>query len=176
MHGRYDLTNMSDDVIYYQFSRSKIERLDFTHFLSLYGPDKLPAGRALRALMNTMLFGIEGWDDSPREIHSIPEVRKFYTAFHEAWPNWLYFCNLESESLSIMILCCLPSLTAIKVKGNPVVAVNYDRLELLKFLKRDFLPMNVICERAGMFEDRIYHRTKAVFKYFDLPFDVAPPR
>jgi hypothetical protein len=126
--------------------------------------------------MNTMLFGIEGWDDDPREIHSIPEVRKFYSAFHAAWPNWLYFCNLETESLSMMILCCLPSLTAMKVEGNPVIAVNYDRLELLKFLKQDFLPMNVICERAGMFEDRIYDRTKAVFEYFNLPFDVAPPR
>lgn len=31
--------------------------------------------------------------------------------------------------------------------------------------------MNLICERAGMFEDRIYLRTKAVFEYFGLPFD-----
>ena len=31
--------------------------------------------------------------------------------------------------------------------------------------------MNLMCERAGMFEDRIYDRTKAVFKNFGLPFD-----
>jgi len=35
--------------------------------------------------------------------------------------------------------------------------------------------MNVMCERSGMFEDRIYDRTKSVFGYFDLPFDAAPP-
>ncbi len=35
-------------AIFYQFSRSEVERSDFSHFLSLYGPDKLPTGRRLR--------------------------------------------------------------------------------------------------------------------------------
>jgi hypothetical protein len=38
---------MEHDLIFYQFSRSKVERCDFTHFLSLYAPDKLPEGHAL---------------------------------------------------------------------------------------------------------------------------------
>jgi len=37
------------------------------------------------------------------------------------------------------------------------------------------MPMNLMCEQASMFEDRIYDRTKAVFEYFGLPFDVEPP-
>ena len=32
---------MEGDVIFYQFSRSKVEECDFSHFLSLYAPDKL---------------------------------------------------------------------------------------------------------------------------------------
>ncbi|MGA2865207.1 MAG: hypothetical protein ABSF95_12090 [Verrucomicrobiota bacterium] len=36
------------DLIFYQFSRSKVERGDFHHFLGLYAPDKLPAGRRVR--------------------------------------------------------------------------------------------------------------------------------
>jgi hypothetical protein len=55
------------------------------------------------------------------------------------------------------------------------VAVVCNPLDLLNFLKRDFLPMNLMCERAGMFEDRIYDRTKQIFEYFGLPFDVEPP-
>lgn len=31
---------------------------------------------------------------------------------------------------------------------------------------------NEMCERAGMSERQIYERTKAVFGYFNLPFDV----
>ena len=166
---------MEHDLIFYQFSRSKVERGDFRHFLSLYGPDKLPDGRPLRDLMNKFVFGIEGWDDDPREIHTIPEIRRFYSAFHEAWPYWLYFCNLEVDTLRAMTMCCLPSINVMQVTGEIQVAVTCEPLDLLNFIKRDFMPMNLMCERAGMFEERIYGRTKAVFEYFNLPFEDEPP-
>ena len=166
---------MDGDFIIYQFSRSKVERGDFLHFLSLHSPDKLPTGRRLRAMMNSMVFCVEGWDGDPREIHSIPEVRKFYTTFHEAWPYWLYFCNLDVDTLRTMVCCCLPSLTAIKVDDQPNVKVQFDPLALLEFFKRGFGPMNAMCERAQMFEHLIYDRSKAVFEYFGLPFDAPPP-
>lgn len=166
---------MERDLIFYQFSRSKVERGDFSHFLNLYAPDKLPEGRRLRDMMNGFVFGIEGWDNDPREIHTIPEIRKFYSAFHEAWPYWLYFCNLDLDTLRAMTMCCLPSINVMQQEGQVQVAVTCDPFDLLSFIKRDFMPMNLICERAGMFEERIYDRTRVVFEYFNLPFDVERP-
>ena len=163
------------DAVFYQFSRSKVERGDFSHFLSLYSPDKLPSGRRLRQMMNSFVFCIEGWDDDEREIHSIPEIRRFYSAFHEAWPYWLYFCNLDTDTLRTMTMCCMNSLTAIKVDGSPQVQVEYEPMELLQFLARDLNHMNAMCDRGEMFESLIYDRSKAVFEYFGLPFDAAPP-
>ncbi len=162
---------MGQELVIYQFSRSRVGACDFKHFLDLYAPEKLPTGRQLRELMNSLTFVVEGFDDDPREIHSIPEVRRFYGAFRDAWPYWLYFCSLETEGLLMMVLCCLPSMAALKVDAEPGVKVEYDRLELLEFLRADFGPMNAMCERAGMFEDRIRQRTKSVFGYFDLPFE-----
>jgi hypothetical protein len=167
--------NMPGQVIFYQFSRSKVERGDFSHFLGLYGPEKLPVGRRLREMMDGMVFGIDGWPEDPREIHMIPEIRRFYAAFHEAWPYWLYFCNLEMDTLRAMTMCCLPSVNTMQREGQFRVAVTCDPLDLLKFLKRDFMPMNLMCEQAGMFEERIYNRTKALFHFFGLPFDAEPP-
>ena len=63
---------MERDLIFYQFSRSKVEQCDFTHFLSLYAPDKLPEGRALQEMMNCLVFCVEGWDNDPRETHTVP--------------------------------------------------------------------------------------------------------
>ena len=166
---------MEHDLICYQFSRDKVERGDFSPFLSLYAPDKLPTGRRLREMMNCFVFFVEGWDNDPREVQVIPEIRRFYSAFHEAWPYWLYFCNLEVDTLRAMTMCCLPSPLTIQVDGQVQVKVTCDPLDLLNFLKRDFLPMNAMCERAGMFERYIYDRTKAVFEYFSLPFDAEPP-
>jgi hypothetical protein len=161
---------MGHDLILYQFSRSKVERGEFSHFLSLYTPDKLPEGRPLRDMMNCFVFCIEGYDSDPREIHLIPEVRRFYSAFHEAWPYWLYFCNLDVDTLKAMTMCCLPDVSTTQVDGKNKVAVTFDPLDVLNFIKRDFPPMNLMCERAEMAERGIYDRSKAVFEYFGLPF------
>ena len=162
---------MGSDLIFYQFSRSKVERGDFRHFLSLYAPDKLPTGRRLREMMNCFVFCVEGWDSDPREIHMIPEIRRFYSTFHEAWPYWLYFCNLDVDTLRAMSMCCVPEITTMQVDGQTKVAVTCDPMAILNLLKHDFLPMNLMCERAEMFEERIYDRTKTVFEYFGLPFE-----
>jgi hypothetical protein len=152
-----------------------VERGDFSHFLSLYAPDKLPEGRRLRELLNRFAFCIEGWDDDTREIHMVPEIRRFYSAFHDVWPYWLYFCNLDVDTLRAMAMCCLPEVNTMQVDGRPQVAVTCDPMAILNFLKRDFLPMNLMCERAEMFERGIYERTKEVFGYFNLLFDAEPP-
>ena len=163
------------DVVFYKFSREKVERGEFSHFLGLYGPARLPAGKRLRKLMNSLIFLVEGFDDDPREVYAIPEVRKFYASFHDAWPYWLYFCNLETDALRTMVLCCLTSMAAVKVDRRPDVAVEIDRLQVLDFISTDFAPMNAMCDRAEMHEREIYDRTKAVFECFDLPFHAEPP-
>jgi hypothetical protein len=166
---------MSNDLIFYQFSRSKVERGDFSHFLSLYALDKLPTGRRLREMMNRFVFCIDGWDEDPREIHTIPEIRRFYLAFHDAWPFWLYFCSFDADNLRAMTMSCLPNVSTMQVDGKSKMAVTCNPLDLVNFLRKDFVSMNLICERAEMFERPIYDRTKRVFEYFGLPFEEEPP-
>jgi hypothetical protein len=77
----------------------------------------------------------------------------------------------------MMVMCCLESLDALKVKGQSQVKVSISPLEVVRFISGGFVPMNEMFERAGMSERQIYNRTKAVFEYFNLPFDVGtPPR
>jgi len=35
--------------------------------------------------------------------------------------------------------------------------------------------MNLVCERAGMFEARSFDWTKQLFEYYGLPFAAEPP-
>jgi hypothetical protein len=56
------------------------------------------------------------------------------------------------------------------------VQVSIEPLEILRFISGGFVPMNEMCEKAGMSERQIFDWTKAVFEYFNLPFDVPPPR
>jgi len=103
------------------------------------------------------------------------EIRRFYATFHKAWPYWLYFCNLDTDTLRAMTMCCMPSIESIQVDGQVLVKVICEPLDLVEFIKNGLMPMNLMCERAKMFENLIYDRTKAVFEYFGLPFDEPPP-
>jgi hypothetical protein len=166
---------MTPDLILYRFSREKVEGCDFSPFLSLYGSDRLPQGPALKRLLGRMVFCIDGYDLDPREICLIDEVRWFYSAFHDAWPYWLYFSDLHQDGLKIMVFCCLQTFTALKVDGKATCAVEYDPFELVQFIAHDLAFMNGLCEQAGMTEPEIFERTRAVFLYFDLPFDARFP-
>ena len=165
------------DLILYQFSRDRVEAGDAKDFLSRFGDGALPTGKKLEGMMNSVALMIDGYNHDPREIYAIPEVRTFYQQLWEVWPYWLYFCNLDTENLMMMVMCCLESLDALKVKGQSQVKVSISPLEVVRFISGGFVPMNEMFERAGMSERQIYNRTKAVFEYFNLPFDVGtPPR
>ena len=56
-----------------------------------------------------------------------------------------------------------PTSSSTKVICNP--------LEVARFISGGFVPMNELCEKAGMSERQIFDRSKAVFEYFNLPFD-----
>lgn len=161
--------------IVYQFSRDGVERGDFTAFLNRFGVDLLPSDAELASMLGSLIFTVEGYDDDPREIYTIPEVRKFYAAFHRSWPYWLYFCDLNQDGLKTMVMCCMPSLTSVGRDGRNVVAVSVEPMALLRFVAGDFGPMNTMCERAGLSERAIYDRTKEVMEFFGFPFDAPPP-
>lgn len=50
----------------------------------------------------------------------------------------------------------------------------YD-LDLIKFIERNFIPLNIMMERAYMSEMDIYNRTRKICYYFKLPFDALSP-
>jgi hypothetical protein len=163
------------ELILYQFSRDHVEASDAKDFLSRFGKRSLPTGKKLETMMNSVALMIEGYNHDPREIYAIPEVRSFYKQLWQRWPYWLYFCNLDTENLMMMVMCCLDSLDALKVQGQPQVQVQINPMEVVQFISGGFVPMNEMCERAGMSERQIFERTKAVFEYFNLPFDAGPP-
>ena len=164
------------DLICYQFSRDLVEIGDAKNFHARFGKQRLPVGKQLGAMMNSLALMIEGYDHDPREIYAIPEVRTFYQQLWRRWPYWLYFCNLDTENLMMMVMCCLDSLDALKVKGREQVKVTISPLDVVQFISGGFVPMNEMCERAGMSERQIFERTKVVFEYFNLPFDASPLR
>jgi hypothetical protein len=163
---------MDGELVLYEFTRSKVERGDFSEFLNGFSLDSLPPGRRLRQMMNSFVFCIGGYDSDPREVYSIPDVRAFYRKFHSAWPYWLYFCSLDdSDALRNMIFCRMDSFISLHVDGKDQVKLEYEGDELLALIRADFPAMIEICKRGDMFDDLIETRKRAVLDYFKLPSD-----
>jgi hypothetical protein len=168
------MSNQHDAVVVI-FSKMQVRKRKLAHFLKQYGPAVLPEGPELAAMMGTFQFLVNGWDDDSQELYAIPEIRKFYNHFHKVWPYWFFFCDLDTETLTMMTLCLMPNLQGFKRLGEPMAAVEYDPMELIRFIQKNFAPLNTMMERAGMSEMDIYHRTRDIFLYFKLPFDSPPP-
>ena len=68
----------SNDLICYQFSRDRVEAGDAKDFLSRFSKHRVPVGKQLLGVMNSVALMIDGYDTDPRETYAIPEVRAFY--------------------------------------------------------------------------------------------------
>ena len=163
------------DAVVVIFSKPQVRHCKTAHFLKTFGRAALPHGPELAAMMGKFQFLVEGWDDDPQELYAIPEVRKFYQHFHRVWPYWFYFCDLTAETLTMMTLCLLPNLSGYKRLGEPKAAVEYDPADLLRFIMKNWVPLNMMMERAGMSEMDIYNRSRDVFLHYKLPYDQPPP-
>jgi hypothetical protein len=58
---------------------------------------------------------------------------------------------------------------------EPNAAVEYDPMDLIHLVQKNFVPLNLMMERAGMSEMDIYERTRDVFLHYKLPYDSEPP-
>lgn len=163
------------DAVMVIFSKEQVRQRKIAHFLKRFGSSALPEGPELAAMMGTFQFLVDGWNDDPQELYAIQEIRKFYQHFYSAWPYWFFFCDLHTETLTMMTFCLLPNLKGFKRVGEPKAAVEYDPMDLINFITKNFGPLNAMMERAGMSEMDIYNRTRDIFLYFKLPFDAPPP-
>jgi hypothetical protein len=75
----------------------------------------------------------------------------------------------------MMTLCPLPNLNGYKRLSEPNAAVEYDPMDLIRFIQKNFMPLNEMMMRAGMSEMDIYNRTRDVFFHYKLPYDSPPP-
>lgn len=152
------------------FYREEVEQCDLRWFYLRYRTAELPVGKELHGLLGTFVFSVDGWDDDPREVYHVPEIRRFFQEHHRMWPNWLYFCSLERDNLKSMLLCCVP-VWEVPSTQKGITNVGFDLSELMGIIGQQLLWMNRLFERAGLGEAAINTRTREVFECLGLPTD-----
>ena len=97
----------------------------------------------------TLVFN--GYDDDPRELHSIPEVRKWFAKLFEAWPYWSFFASRIDETVPLVLTLLLPGETVVGEPGMVGWAFDLDKLKPLLF--EMFGYQNELIERLAIGED-----------------------
>src|ERR1017187_1224079 len=97
----------------------------------------------------TLVFN--GYDDDPRELESIPEVREWFAKLFEAWPYWSFFLSRIDQTVPLVLTLLLPGET---VAGEPgMVGWAFDLDKLKPLLLEMFGYQNELIERLEIGED-----------------------
>jgi hypothetical protein len=62
---------------------------------------------SLHRYRECLVFQVRGYDDDPRVIVEIPEIRAFFAKLCQAWPHWLWFLRrgIGAVPLLMSLLC-----------------------------------------------------------------------
>jgi hypothetical protein len=149
-------------AIFYFFERDIVETCDFAEFLEQFHLDRWPPGQALAQLEGRLNLFINGYDDDPRQLYEIPEVRRFYYSLFDVWPYWLYFCQFN-QNLLLMMICRWAGYRNL----NEIVSIRsvLDDDALNRFAHEALPSMNDAFERAELPEASIESRCRDFFEF-----------
>ncbi len=97
----------------------------------------------------TLVF--HGYDNDPREIAAIPEVREWFVKLFAAWPYWSFFASRVDQTVPLILTLLLSGET---VPGEPgMVGWSFDLDELKPLLFKMFEHQNELIERLDIDEE-----------------------
>ncbi len=95
-----------DQFIVVEFKRDEIERGDLRRVYDILS-GLTATKEAAEFGEGKLMFFFSGWDEDPREISEIPEIRRWFVRLTEVFPYWMHFVEKQGSTLShvLMLLC-----------------------------------------------------------------------
>ena len=143
------------EPIYLVFSREQIELQDISEPLQVL---RQLAGNPETAVASCgqISLVIDGYNNDPRELFEIPEVRRYIKALDEMWPYWFFFLSQADDSIKIVESCLCDSIEV--VPG--VTSVDTEQLNTC--LIRHFSAMNHYCESINLPDSKIEELSEGI--------------
>ena len=135
------------EPIFLMFSRRQVETCDIDEPLQFLHRIAASSSEALKYCGRISLM-VDGYNDDPRELYEIPEVRIFISRIDKQWPYWFFFLSQADDSIKLLESCLSNTIEVI-----PGVA-SFDFEQMEQTLARHFGAMNRLCETLGVPEDK----------------------
>ncbi len=154
-----NLLQKSADTLLLVVAREDIESQELSGPLAVL--NRLRVTKSLmRDSQDKVDLSVFGYDNDPRELWEILEVRAWMRMLDEEFPYWFFFLSKHLPGLAFITfaLCEFQK----RADGKFVL----DKQSLANFIRRHFVAMNEICESLGFSEDKIRSLSDAVFSYY----------
>lgn len=158
---KFDLRPGVTEPVILMVSRRQVEADDLDSVLASVKPFQATREDA-KLYRGQMTLVVDGYNDDPRELVDVPEVRAFLRRLASAWPHWAYFLNQVDDSLKLMVSCAAGS----GFPGRGAVVLDPDRLGVV--LNRAFAGMNELFDRYDFPESELDALTHGVFESLGL--------
>lgn len=136
------------EPVFLMFSRRQVETSDIDEPLQfLRGLTANP--RAALEYCGRISLIVDGYNDDPREIFEVPEVRAFIKNIDQLWPYWFFFLSQADDSIKMLESCLCDTIEVIP----GVASIDLEQME--RSLARHFGAMNRFCEALNVPEEKI---------------------
>lgn len=92
----------NDAVVVLEISRREIEHCDFGSALERLHIMADTRENALR-YRESMFLMVTGYDNDPRELCEVPEIRTFFSKLSDQWPHWIWFLNRDLAMVPLLM-------------------------------------------------------------------------
>jgi hypothetical protein len=134
------------DPVILMFSRRQVETCDMDEPLEFLR--SLTADRDVAIeFCGRISLVVDGYNDDPRELFEVPEVRAYIKRLDQAWPYWFFFLSQADESIKLLESCLCDTIEV--VPG--VTSIDMDQLE--RSLARHFGAMYRLGEELKLPEE-----------------------
>ena len=145
---RIDLRPGVNEPVVLMISRREVEAADLASVVA-----RLKVFLATREdawlYRGQMTLVVDGYNNDPRELVDIPEVRALLRGLESEWPYWAYFFNQVDDSIKLLLSC----VAGCRFLGRGAVEMDADLVA--GALARGFGGMNIVFDRFGFPEDEL---------------------
>jgi len=115
--------------------RKHIEKADIMPVLMLFNGGDV-SKEAIWGLLGFLTLSVSGYDDDPRELWQIPEVRAWFTELERVFPQIVFYLCLDNGMINLFYSATRGDCTA----DDPVAYTSKE--EVTAFLEESFYRMN----------------------------------
>lgn len=141
--------NANENCFFYVIAREEIEACDTTRLLHDLRPE--PDNPFVKAGPGTVIFSVSGYDEDPRGLLTIPEVRYYFSKVQQKAPCWLYFAMLGHGWPRTVLVACTNNFSY--VHGQSHMDMPQD--EIMRFFQPQIKECIRLCKMMNVDPDII---------------------